>query len=432
MWQEHPWTRQMDGIFAVSLVQNGGVEMLANHGENRENTGMTKDRSMAWVGKRTMTDAIRQEVADLWISRTDVKTIFHRAKKHNNPEAGVVQDVAPQKAVVLRALRIRKEQDAAVPSLAKRRPAASVIVYDSIKTRMDEALEREGNGLTPEEDAPDILARTWLSQVTEEQLKDIGFGFLSHRRRWPTIRAISLILRPLGFPNGRSYQFAIKMQKSDQNWSPKNTRKIAGVCQRGKINVVATCTAVRKNSEEMSDGWDEVGVRKMWIVDMVKPIRKGCRGDMPSFALRTLKRMKSKNGMGFRKRPKWMMMTTNSKYPQRSRGNNVNRNISDLRRQTVKATRHMERISCPTDVERISHCAEDEPIWRKEKVGRLHESLECDAGEGRVVAGRQREGECWEFVPRWICRWSYDALVRQIRRWENPEVILARVSNARR
>ncbi|KAJ7736388.1 hypothetical protein B0H14DRAFT_3612750, partial [Mycena olivaceomarginata] len=79
-------------------------------------------------------------------------------------------------------LRIRKEQDAADPSLAKKRPATSVIVYDSIKTRMDEALERERNGLMPEEDAPDIRANTWLSQVTEKQLQDIGFGFLSHRR----------------------------------------------------------------------------------------------------------------------------------------------------------------------------------------------------------------------------------------------------------
>ncbi|KAJ7926482.1 hypothetical protein B0H13DRAFT_1599594 [Mycena leptocephala] len=78
------------------------------------------------------------------------------------------------------ALRIRKEQDAADPALAKKRPATSVIVYDSIKTRMDEALERERNGLTPEEDAPDIRANTWLSQVTDEQLKNIGFGFLAH------------------------------------------------------------------------------------------------------------------------------------------------------------------------------------------------------------------------------------------------------------
>ncbi|KAF8209033.1 hypothetical protein K438DRAFT_2012373 [Mycena galopus ATCC 62051] len=63
------------------------------------------------------------------------------------------------------ALRIRKEQDANDPSLARRCPATSVIVYDSIKTRMDEALEREPNGLTPEEDAPDIRANTWLSQL---------------------------------------------------------------------------------------------------------------------------------------------------------------------------------------------------------------------------------------------------------------------------
>ncbi|KAJ7934437.1 hypothetical protein B0H13DRAFT_1591571 [Mycena leptocephala] len=80
------------------------------------------------------------------------------------------------------ALRIRKEQDAADPALAKKRPATSVIVYDSIKTRMDEALEQERNGLTPEEDAPDIRANTWLSQVTDEQLKNIGFGFLAHRQ----------------------------------------------------------------------------------------------------------------------------------------------------------------------------------------------------------------------------------------------------------
>jgi hypothetical protein len=40
------------------------------------------------------------------------------------------------------ALRIRKEQDAQDPELAQKRPATTVIVYDAIKTRMDEALER--------------------------------------------------------------------------------------------------------------------------------------------------------------------------------------------------------------------------------------------------------------------------------------------------
>ncbi|KAJ7504735.1 hypothetical protein B0H11DRAFT_1709516, partial [Mycena galericulata] len=79
------------------------------------------------------------------------------------------------------ALRIRKEQDAADPSLALKRPAVSVFVYDAIKCRMDEALERVRNGLVPDEDAPDIRANTWLSEVTDEQLERIGQGFLAHR-----------------------------------------------------------------------------------------------------------------------------------------------------------------------------------------------------------------------------------------------------------
>jgi hypothetical protein len=40
------------------------------------------------------------------------------------------------------ALRIRKEQDAANPALASKRPAVSVFVYDAIKCRMDESLKR--------------------------------------------------------------------------------------------------------------------------------------------------------------------------------------------------------------------------------------------------------------------------------------------------
>ncbi|KAJ6542557.1 hypothetical protein B0H19DRAFT_1076646 [Mycena capillaripes] len=47
---------------------------------------------------------------------------------------------------------------------------------------------------TPEEDAPDIRANTWLSQVTNEQLKNIGFGFLAHQQRGLlTITSIGLV-----------------------------------------------------------------------------------------------------------------------------------------------------------------------------------------------------------------------------------------------
>ncbi|KAJ7234969.1 hypothetical protein C8J57DRAFT_1573095, partial [Mycena rebaudengoi] len=79
------------------------------------------------------------------------------------------------------ALRIRKVQDAANPSLALTRPAVSVFVYDAIKNRMDEALQCVRNGLVPEEDAPDIRANTWLPEVTDEQLERVGQGFLAHR-----------------------------------------------------------------------------------------------------------------------------------------------------------------------------------------------------------------------------------------------------------
>ncbi|KAJ7686094.1 hypothetical protein B0H17DRAFT_1304922 [Mycena rosella] len=65
------------------------------------------------------------------------------------------------------ALRIRKEQDAADPSLARDRPA--------VTNRMD-----EGCGLVPGEDAPDIRANTWLPDVTEEQLEAVGKAFLAH------------------------------------------------------------------------------------------------------------------------------------------------------------------------------------------------------------------------------------------------------------
>ena len=36
-------------------------------------------------------------------------------------------------------------------------------------------------GLITGEDAPDIVANTFLDQITEEQMRDIGYAFLEHR-----------------------------------------------------------------------------------------------------------------------------------------------------------------------------------------------------------------------------------------------------------
>ncbi|KAJ7046156.1 hypothetical protein C8F04DRAFT_938937 [Mycena alexandri] len=113
-----------------------------------------------------------------------IKFCAERPKRNRKGEdiPGTFVGASQLKKLFFGALRIRKEQDANLPTLARTRPATSVIVYDSIKTRMDEALTRERNGLVPEEDAPDIRANTWLSQVTEEQLTKVGFGFLAHRQ----------------------------------------------------------------------------------------------------------------------------------------------------------------------------------------------------------------------------------------------------------
>ncbi|KAF4618297.1 hypothetical protein D9613_011520 [Agrocybe pediades] len=79
------------------------------------------------------------------------------------------------------ALRIRKEQDAKDPSLLSRRPATSIHVWDSLRSRMYEAIRRSRNGLVPGEDAPDIVANTFLASITEEQIIEVAKGFLKHR-----------------------------------------------------------------------------------------------------------------------------------------------------------------------------------------------------------------------------------------------------------
>ncbi|KAH9478129.1 hypothetical protein JR316_0008582 [Psilocybe cubensis] len=79
------------------------------------------------------------------------------------------------------ALRIRKEQEARDPSLSQRCPATNVHVWDALKGRMNEALRWAREGLIPKEDAPDIVANTFLSGITEAQMNSVGKGFLMHR-----------------------------------------------------------------------------------------------------------------------------------------------------------------------------------------------------------------------------------------------------------
>ncbi|KAJ6511689.1 hypothetical protein DFH09DRAFT_1434967 [Mycena vulgaris] len=98
------------------------------------------------------------------------------------PIPGTRLGASQLKKLFFGALRIRKEQDAGNKTLTQTRPATTFIVWEAIKNRMDEALERVRNGLDETDDAPDIRANTFLSEVTEEQLQRIGYGFLAHRQ----------------------------------------------------------------------------------------------------------------------------------------------------------------------------------------------------------------------------------------------------------
>ncbi|KAF8800373.1 hypothetical protein BYT27DRAFT_7117820 [Phlegmacium glaucopus] len=163
------------------------------------------------------------------------------------------------------ALRIRKEQDAQDPSLATARPATTVHVYDAVKTRMDEALREAREGLIPADDAPDIVANTFLAQLSDEKLMAIRYGFLDHRElkstinghlawtmmnasgnRGDDIRALRLCeMQPYEFlhPNDDTAVFAVLGLQSDQE------HKARSKAMRTTINPTYTCFIAHRDPE---------------------------------------------------------------------------------------------------------------------------------------------------------------------------------------
>ncbi|KAJ6513969.1 hypothetical protein DFH09DRAFT_1197104 [Mycena vulgaris] len=139
----------------------------------------------AWnefLGIARSRNEIRDDVVDELSLLLFIKFNAEREKRTRKgvPIPGTHLGASHMKKMFFGVLRIRKEQDANDPDLARDRPATTVIVYDAIKTRMDEALERVRNGLDDGENAPDILANTFLAEVTPDQLNRIGEGFLKH------------------------------------------------------------------------------------------------------------------------------------------------------------------------------------------------------------------------------------------------------------
>ncbi|KAJ7743063.1 hypothetical protein B0H14DRAFT_3607425 [Mycena olivaceomarginata] len=183
------------------------------------------------------------------------------------PIAGSRLGASQLKKLFFGVLRIRKPQDAADPGLALRRPATTFIVWEALKNRMDEALQRVRNGLDEAEDAPDIGANTFLAEVTDEQLEQIGYGFLGHRQlclvvfghlawtaqhasgnRGDDFRALKLAeLQPHGMthPDGRTSVFTVLGLQGEDKAGKRGMRTV--------INPSYSAFVAKKNPEETTD-----------------------------------------------------------------------------------------------------------------------------------------------------------------------------------
>ncbi|KAF9474955.1 hypothetical protein BDN70DRAFT_814884, partial [Pholiota conissans] len=170
------------------------IEETQRAEKNRRPGGIKTQNAMvkAWeefVAQALKKGEIKDQIIDEHHLLLYIKFCSERPKRdrRGNDIPGTYIGAAHIKKLYFGALRIRKEQEAHDPSLRKHRPATSVHVWDALRGRMNEALNRVRNGLTPEEDAPDIIANTFLAGITEEQMDAVGRGFLSHRELGPTI-----------------------------------------------------------------------------------------------------------------------------------------------------------------------------------------------------------------------------------------------------
>ncbi|KAH9476570.1 hypothetical protein JR316_0010486 [Psilocybe cubensis] len=157
--------------------------------ENNRRAGGVKTQSAVikdwkiFCGHALKTGQIKDEIVDAHHLLLYIRYCSERPKRTRKgiDIPGTFIGASHIKKLYFGALRIRKEQEAKDPSLSQRRPATNVHVWDALKGRMNEALRRAREGLIPEEDAPDIVANTFLSGITEAQMNSVGKGFLMHR-----------------------------------------------------------------------------------------------------------------------------------------------------------------------------------------------------------------------------------------------------------
>lgn len=123
---------------------------------NRRAGGLKTQRAMVRAWKEFVDQAIKKnhisdDIVDEHSLLVFIKYSAERPKRNRRGEdiPGTFIGASQLKKLFFGVSRIRKEQDASDFSLKDRRPVTSVIVWDAIKNRMDEALERVRDGHWP-------------------------------------------------------------------------------------------------------------------------------------------------------------------------------------------------------------------------------------------------------------------------------------------
>ncbi|KAF4613240.1 hypothetical protein D9613_010772 [Agrocybe pediades] len=163
---------------------------------NRRKGGIKTQKSVVKAWEEFCAQALsKSEIKDTIIDEHHlllfIRYSAHRPKR--KPRGGELPGTrigASQiKKLFFGALRIRKVQDAEDPKLHHTRPATTIHVWDSLKNRLNEAIERDRTGGGTVEDAPDIVANTFLEGIDDAQMAKVGIGFLMHRELRSAINA---------------------------------------------------------------------------------------------------------------------------------------------------------------------------------------------------------------------------------------------------
>ncbi|KAJ7933678.1 hypothetical protein B0H13DRAFT_1855921 [Mycena leptocephala] len=217
----------------TALKQTTRVQAVRRAEGNRRIGGIRTQKAVVKDFNEWQTMALKQgEIKDKII---DEHAIFHyieysaeheKKTRRGVPIPGSRLGASQLKKLFFGVLRIRKPQDAADPGLAQRRPATTFIVWEALKNRMDEALQRVRNGLDEAHDALDIRANTLLAECVLWCLV-ISHGALSNRG--DDFRALKLAeLQPYGMTHldGRTSVFTVLGLQGEEKAGKRGMRTV--------------------------------------------------------------------------------------------------------------------------------------------------------------------------------------------------------------